>query len=176
MEEREAGLDLNRAQVLGDLWRHHWWSFEPFLRAADSLDEEEFKRDLGLSYGSVHGIIAHLIGAEMVWLKRVLDGESVMKVPGVEELPDFAAIERAWRETSDGWRHVLENEDLGRVIHYRNTKGQAFSDPVWRVMAHLVDHSATYRGILISALRLLGRTPPASGVIMYTRAINDLRF
>lgn len=171
MDERESGAGLNR-DVLRALWEHHWWSFEQFLDAASALDDEEFRRDLGLSYGSVHGIIAHLIGAEQVWLKRVDDGESLARVPGVEELPDLAAIEEAWEETKSGWQRVLETDDMERVVHYRNTKGREFTDPVRLVMAHLVDHSATYRGILISALRLLGRTPPATGVITYTRIVS----
>jgi uncharacterized damage-inducible protein DinB len=171
MAERESGGDLNRS-ALRDLWEHHWWSFEQFLDAASMLEEEDFRRGLGLSYGSLHGILAHSVGAEIVWLKRVLHDESVERVPGVEELPSLSAIEEAWEETREGWQGVLEAGDLERVIHYRNTTGQEFSDPVWRVMTHLVDHSATYRGILISALRLLGRTPPATGVIMYTRIIS----
>lgn len=168
MAEQETGARLN-ASALRDLWEHHWWSFEQFLDAASALRDEEFRRELGISYGSVHGILAHTVGAEVVWLKRVLHDESVARVPGVEELPDLAAIEAAWEETREGWQSVLDSGDLDRVIHYQNTKGQEFSDTVWRVMAHLVDHSATYRGILISALRLLGRTPPATGVITYTR-------
>jgi uncharacterized damage-inducible protein DinB len=171
MDEREAVARLNPS-ALHDLWGHHWWSFEQFLDAARTLEAEEFRRAQGISYGSVHGILAHAVGAEMVWLKRVVDNQSVERVPGTEELPDLAAIEEAWEETRGGWQQVLASQNLERVIHYRNTKGQEFSDPIWRVMTHLVDHSAVYRGILISALRLLGRTPPASGVITYTRIIS----
>ncbi len=156
---------------LHELWEHHWWSFDQFLDEASRLSEEEFRRDLGMSYGSVHGALAHLVGAEMVWLKRVREGESVARIPGTEELPDLAAIETAWEETRAGWQEVFEMEDLGRVVHYRNTKGQEFNDPLWRVLAHLVDHGATYRGVLIAALRLLGRTPPQTGLVVYTRIV-----
>ncbi|MBD0373780.1 MAG: DUF664 domain-containing protein [Pyrinomonadaceae bacterium] len=171
MEEsdRDARLNLHALRVL---WEHHWWSFEEFLTAAFALSDEEFQRELGLSYGSVHGILAHIIGAEQVWLKRVVAGESVSIIPGTQEMRDKAAIKEAWEMTKVGWQRVLQEGRMERVIHYRNTKGQEFSDPLWRLMAHLVDHSATYRGILISALRILGRTPPASGVIMYTRAVS----
>lgn len=170
MDESEAVPGMN-ASVLRDLWEHHWWSFEQFLDAVTELEPEEFRRDIGISYGSVHGGVAHAVGSELVWLKRVLRGESLGRVPGREELPNLAAIEAAWEETRDGWQRVLEKDDPERVIHYRNTRGEEFSDPLWRVMAHLVDHSATYRGILISALRLLGHTPPASGVVTYTRIV-----
>jgi uncharacterized damage-inducible protein DinB len=154
--------------VLRTLWEHHWWSFDQILMEADALSEEEFTRDLGLSYSSVHGALAHLIGAELVWLMR-LRSESMTLVPGVEELPDRDALRDAWQRSKSGWRQALEQDDLGRTIHYSNTKGQRFSDPLWRVMTHLVDHSATYLGILIAGLRALGRTPPATGVIFYTR-------
>jgi len=161
--------ESSERRVLRDLWEHHWWSFEQFLTVVRSLDDEEFRRDLGVSFKSVHGIVAHLLGAELVWLKRVREGESVAVVPGTDELPDLAAVERAWAETRAGWRQVLDTDELSRELHYANTKGQTFTDPVWRVMTHLVDHSAAYRGVLIAALRLLGRTPPVSGVIFYTR-------
>lgn len=155
------------------LWAHHWWSFEKLLDEARTLRGEEFTRDLGLSYGSVHGILAHLVGSEMVWLRRVQLNESMARVPGAEELPDLAAIEAEWQRMRAGWQAVLESEDLERQVLYRNTRGQEFRDPVWRLMAHLVDHGSAYRGILMSALRLLGRTPPATGVITYTRTTSD---
>ena len=102
------------------------------------------------------------------------DGESLALVPGVNELPDLASIEKAWERTRDGWQQVLAADDFEREIIYSNTKGQKFRDPVWRVMTHLVDHSAAYRGILIAALRLLGHTPPTSGVIFYVRQLRKL--
>jgi uncharacterized damage-inducible protein DinB len=166
MEQEEKRVD---SQVLRDLWEHHWWSFEKFLDAVRSLSDEEFRRKLGLSFSSVHGIVAHLVGAEIVWLKRVEEGESMTLVPGVDELPDVASIDKAWQKSRRGWEQVLNTDDLSREITYSNTRGQTFHDPLWRVMAHLVDHSAAYRGILIAAFRLLGRTPPTSGLIFYTR-------
>ena len=169
--EEKGNID---SLALRDLWEHHFWSFEKFLDAVRSLSDEEFGRDLGLSFNSVHGIVAHLIGAELVWLKRVQDGESLALVPGVNELPDLASIEKAWERTRDGWQQVLAAGDFEREIIYSNTKGQTFRDPVWRVMTHLVDHSAAYRGILIAALRLLGHTPPTSGVIFYVRQLRKL--
>jgi uncharacterized damage-inducible protein DinB len=168
MEEAGKNAQVERA-ALRLLWEHHWWSFDQFLTEAGALIDEEFTRDLGISYASVHGALAHLIGAEMVWLKRVMRGESVTRVPGIEELPDLRALRDAWNECQSGWRQVFERDDLQRTIQYSNTKGQQFSDTVWRVMTHLVDHGATYRGILIAGLRLLGRTPPATGVIFYLR-------
>ena len=166
----EAGEQARVGQAaLRLLWEHHWWSFDQFLDAAAVLSDEEFKRDLGISYASVHGALAHLVGAELVWLKRVVEGESMTRVPGIEELPDLEALRDAWERSKSGWQQVLELDELVRTISYSNTRGQRFNDPLWLVMTHLVDHSATYLGLLIAGLRLLGRTPPATGVIFYVR-------
>lgn len=170
MEEAVAGIDVQDKQAgLRLLWEHHWWSFDQFLEAAGALSEEEFTRNLGISYASIHGALAHLVGAEQVWLKRVAQGESMALVPGIDELPNLEAVSEAWERSKSGWREVLEHDDLRREVQYSNTRGQHFSDPVWLVMTHLVDHSATYRGILIAGLRLLGCSPPATGVIFYMR-------
>ncbi|HEX8650630.1 MAG TPA: DinB family protein [Pyrinomonadaceae bacterium] len=166
----EAGEHAQVEQAtLSLLWEHHWWSFDQVLDAAGALSDEEFKRDLGISYASIHGALAHLIGAELVWLKRVVEGESMTLVPGIEELPDLVALRDAWEHSKSGWQRVLELDELVRTISYSNTRGQRFNDPLWLVMTHLVDHSATYLGLLIAGLRLLGRTPPATGVIFYVR-------
>ncbi len=157
------------AATLKELWEHHWWSFEQFLDEAGTLSTEDFTRDLGISYSSIHGALAHLVGSEIVWLKRVQEGESLTYVPGTKELQDFRAVEDGFERSKAGWQEVLEKDDLKRTIQYTNTKGNEFRDPLWRVMAHILDHSAAYRGVLIAAFRILGRTPPASGLITYTR-------
>jgi uncharacterized damage-inducible protein DinB len=166
----EAGEHAQVEQAaLRLLWEHHWWSFEQFMDEAAGLSKEELTRDLGISYRSIHGVLAHSVGAELVWLKRVVEGESMTLVPGVEELPDLEALRGAWARSKSGWQRVLELDDPERTISYSNTRGQRFNDPLWLVMTHLVDHSATYLGLLIAGLRLLGRTPPATGVIFYVR-------
>jgi uncharacterized damage-inducible protein DinB len=169
MGEAGESAQINTAAALRLLWEHHWWSCDQFMDEAGRLSDEELRRDLGTSYASVHGALAHLIGAELVWLKRVVEGESMTIVPGVAELPDRAALVAAWERSKTGWRRVLEEDDLARTISYSNTKGQQFNDPLWLIMTHLADHSATYIGVLMAGLRLLGRTPPATGVIFYIR-------
>ena len=164
----EEAYQLDVHQMLRELWEHHWWSFEQMLSAARELDDEEFSRDLKISYGSVHGAMAHLVGTELVWLMR-LRGHSMTMVPGVNELSSLQMIEDAWRGCRSRWEKVLESGDLDLVIEYSNTSGQQFQDPLWRMMIHLLDHSATYRGIIISAFRILGRTPPTTGVMTYLR-------
>ncbi len=162
-------MEADGRAVLRSLWEHHWWSVGLLLEEARGMSEEELTRSLPISYGSFHGALAHLVGSEMVWLMRVERDESPASLPGVAELPTLDAVEREWRRCCEGWRSVLDSQDLGRTLFYRNTKGNQFQDPLWRVLTHLVDHGAAYRGTLIAALRILGRTPPETGLMFYTR-------
>lgn len=166
---KAGGEGEGERAVLLRLWEHHWWATGLVLEAARALSVEEFGRELGVSYGSFHGALAHLVGAEMVWLARVRRGESPAGVPGAADLPTLEAAEAEWRRCEAGWRGVFDGDDPGRVVSYRTTKGAEFHDPLWLILAHLVDHGSTYRGVLLSALRLLGRVPPATGVIFYER-------
>src|SRR5207253_978437 len=136
---------------------------------ARALSAEEFGRDLRISYGSFHGALAHLVGSEQVWVERVRSGRSPAKVPGVVEMPGLSAVEAVWGRCQQEWRGVFARGDFERLVSYKNTKGEEFEDPLWLILAHLADHGAAYRGTLVAALRLLGRTPPATGLIFYTR-------
>ena len=168
MDEENRDDDTARS-ILRTLWEHHWWSLDQFLEEASGLSNEELTRDLRINYRSVHGALAHVVGAEQVWLKRVVEGESMTLIPGVAEFPELEALKEAWARSKSDWQRVLEQDDLGRTISYSNTRGQQFNDPLWRVMTHLVDHSATYLGVLMAGFRLLGRTPPTTGAIFYVR-------
>jgi uncharacterized damage-inducible protein DinB len=164
-DESEQG----RREVLRSLWEHHWWSVGLLFEEARGLSAEEFARDLHVSYGSFHGALAHLVGSEQVWVERVRRGRSLAKVPGAIEMPGLSAVEAVWGRCEQEWRAVFARDDFERLVIYKNTKGEEFTDPLWLILAHLVDHGAAYRGTLVAALRLLGRTPPTTGLIFYTR-------
>jgi uncharacterized damage-inducible protein DinB len=161
--------EQGRREVLRPLWEHHWWSVDLLFREARGLSAEEFGRGLDISYGSFHGALAHLVGSEQVWAERVRRGGALAKIPGVWEMPGLGAVEAVWVRCKQDWRAVFARDDFERVVSYRNTKGEEFEDPLWLILAHLVDHGAAYRGTLVAALRLLGRTPPTTGLIFYTR-------
>ena len=84
-------------------------------------------------------------------------------------MPGLRAVEAVWVRCKQEWRSVFARDDFARPVSYRNTKGEEFTDPLWLILTHLVDHGAAYRGVLVAALRLLGHTPPTTGLIFYER-------
>ena len=60
-----TALDQIRA-----LYEYNEWANEHVLDAASALTNEELARELGASFGSVRGNLAHAAGAQIIWLSR----------------------------------------------------------------------------------------------------------
>ena len=60
-----AGLELIRA-----LYEYNEWANGHVLDGAAALSDDEFRRDLGASFGSLQGNIWHALSAQQVWLGR----------------------------------------------------------------------------------------------------------
>jgi len=108
--------------------------------------------------------------AEWLWLER-WKGSS-HSGPSVEKFADLAAVHARWNEIEAdlrGFVRGLSAADLDRVVHYRNTKGQEFSNPMAHMLQHLVNHGSYHRGQVTTMLRQLGATPVATDLIAYYR-------
>jgi uncharacterized damage-inducible protein DinB len=65
----------------------------------------------------------------------------------------------------------LSNDDLQRVISYRNLAGVPGESALWEMLAHVVNHATYHRGQVTTLLRSLGAAPPAStDLIAFYRA------
>ncbi len=62
-----AGMMHEELTVLLD---YHYWARDRLLDAVDRLSPDEFRRDLGSSFGSVRDTLVHTMSAEWVWCSR----------------------------------------------------------------------------------------------------------
>src|SRR2546428_8695929 len=81
--------------VLGELFDYNYWARDRQLEACATLTPEQFLRPLGNSFSSLRDTLAHLVGAEWIWLERWL-GHTPRSMPAWE-LTTTAAVERRWR-------------------------------------------------------------------------------
>lgn len=152
--------------TLRELFDYNYWARDQQLEACRKLTPEQFLRPLGSSYSSLRDTLAHLVGAEWIWLER-WRGRSPTGVEAAdyapEKFPTVAAIEARWREVERGMREYLAglNQDaLARPLTYVNLKGQRWTYPLWRTLLHVVNHQTYHRGQVTTLLRQLGAQPP----------------
>jgi len=146
------------------LFSYNRWATHRVLEASRQLSPAAFTRDLGTSHGSVRGTLVHMLWAEWIWLQR-WRGTSPKQVFAEGEYADVAAIEARWaeveRDRQDLIARLTEDRLLAR-ISYENLQGQRLEYALGHMMQHVVNHSSYHRGQVVTLLRQLGRTPPAT--------------
>jgi uncharacterized damage-inducible protein DinB len=151
-------------QAVVILYDYNAWANGRILGAAEALAPAEFLRDLGNSFPSVRDTLAHILGAEWIWLRRWL-GESPTGLLPATDFPTAAslrdrldAIERERRTFLEG----LAEGRLNQPLAYRDTAGKAHTLPLVYSLQHVVNHGTYQRGQITMMLRLLGAKPVAT--------------
>src|ERR1035437_4450379 len=127
------------------LFQYNQWADRRMLDACATLSNEQSTRYLGPSFRSVRDTLAHLYGAEWVWIERI-SGRSPSDLPPGSTFPDLATVRAKLEEMDRYYREYvakLTPADLERVIHYKSLAGQEFSNPIWQILHQLSNH-ATY--------------------------------
>ena len=105
-------------------------------------------------------VMAHIAGAEWLWLERLGQPTSGIKVWPALTLAD---IDRELRSLAATW-HAMSQElnaaELERQIDYTNSKGECWTNRVSDVLAHVTLHSSYHRGQVTHLLAAAGEKPP----------------
>ncbi|MGB6546599.1 MAG: DinB family protein [Candidatus Acidiferrales bacterium] len=148
----------NPAELITLLFKYNQWANRRTLGACEGLTSEQFTRALNSSFSSVRDTLAHIYGAEWIWLER-FEGRSPMGLPPGTDFPDWAAV-RAHMEEIDGalLKYVvkLRAGDLDRVLEFSTFAGKRTSGPLWSLLQHVANHSTYHRGQVTTLLRQLG--------------------
>ena len=142
------------------LYDFNAWANERTLDSCAALAPEQFTRDLGSSFRSVRDTLAHIYGAQWVWLER-WHGRSPKALPKAAELESFDALRSRWREVQDGQRAFIETMTPARMdesMTYVNFAGQTWTYPLGETLLHVANHGTYHRGQIATMLRQLGKT------------------
>jgi len=63
----------------------------------------------------------------------------------------------------------LTDERLSSVLIYKTMEGKQFSNILWQMMQHLINHSTYHRGQVVTMLRQLGVKPIGTDLITFYR-------
>ena len=153
------------------LYEYNAWANERILGACEKLSAEQFTRSVASSFPSVRDTLAHILGAEWLWLER-WQGRMPTELPAARDFPDLESLRERWAEVSRGLTDFvckLRAEDLERVHQMRTTKGETYSHAQWEMMQHLVNHGTYHRGQVTTMLRQLGAAGVATDLIVFYR-------
>ena len=152
-----------------NLYAYNKWANHRIMDVCRPLDTTHFTRNLGNSFGSIRDTLAHILGAEWVWLER-WQHRSPKQLPIADTFPDITTIDRRWQEIERGQNAFLEkltDTQLEQRIAYTNFKGERWEYSLGQMMQHLVNHSTYHRGQVITMLRQLGGKAISTDYLLY---------
>jgi uncharacterized damage-inducible protein DinB len=153
------------------LYDYNAWANRRAMEGAAALTPEQFTKPLGSSFSSVRDTLAHIYGAEWIWLER-FQGRSPASLPDVKEFTNLASLRKRWLEHETlllGFVRGLTQADLDRVMEYKTLKFGVYQNPLWQSMQHLVNHGTYHRGQVTTLLRQLGVQPILTDLMHFYR-------
>lgn len=151
---------MSKLEVVRALYDYNDWADDHVLTAAANLSEDGFSRKQGASFGSVEANLAHILGAQVVWLQRWTSGANPNPIADVQSLRGLEALREAFAESHaalrDFARSVTE-ERLHDVLAYRDSAGRPHERVMWQLMVHLANHGTHHRSECAMAMSLMGK-------------------
>jgi len=161
-------------QTLRRLYEFNAWADRRTLESCAVLTPEQFTQDMKSSFHSVRDTLVHILGAEWIWLER-WDGRSPTALPWAPNFTDYESVRARWQEVERDLRQFvgeLTQADLDRVLERRTMAGGVYTQPLWEMMQHVVNHGSYHRGQVATMLRQLGAQPAVEDLILFYRESN----
>ena len=158
-------------EEMGILYEYNAWADRRSLSAAAKLSPDQFVKPMGSSFSSVRDTLAHIFGAEWIWLER-FQGRSPASLPDVTQYADVERLGEAWGEFEPRLLNFVRSvtqKDLDRVMEYKTLKFGVYSNPLWQSMQHLVNHGTYHRGQVTTLLRQHGGQPILTDLMHFYR-------
>jgi uncharacterized damage-inducible protein DinB len=133
------------------LFSYDSWANQQLISALEST---------GISLPRSFKALAHIVSAEKLWWERLN-----LKPQTYPVWPEFtlAQCRVEAEQMPELWEKYLmaqSDDSLAQQVHYKNTKGESFSNRAADILQHVIIHSTHHRGQIVADLRAAGHTPP----------------
>jgi uncharacterized damage-inducible protein DinB len=162
-------------ELFQQLARYNRWANGRLFQAAFDIPDQEYRRDIGAFFKSLHGTLNHLLVTDRIWLKRLTgQGEHPDKLHAIiHDDKRMLALDRAEQDE----RIIKTIDDIGREafganIKYANLSGHTFEQRRSDVLMHVFNHQTHHRGQAHCILSICtGVEPPSLDLLAMQRSI-----
>ena len=154
------------AEYLRKLIDHLKWADDAALRALRNAPDSD---------GRALTLYAHVLGAEAVWLARLVGKQPDVAVWPKLSLDEAAALAARNAADLDALLSSLESGDVHRRIDYRNSAGREFRDTIEDILLHVALHGSYHRGQVSLLIRGAGGEPAPTDYIAFVRGVPAAR-
>jgi uncharacterized damage-inducible protein DinB len=146
--------------------RYNRWQNQNLYGVADTLAEDERRRERGAFFGSIQKTLSHLIWADRTWLSRftpTVPPPECGIAGSVSLYPDWEPLKRergAFDTTIIAWADKLDPAWLnGELTWFSAGAGREVTKPKWLLVSHFFNHQTHHRGQVHCLLTQAGGKP-----------------
>jgi uncharacterized damage-inducible protein DinB len=143
--------------------RYNAWANTRLYRLAHQLSDEQYRRDVGAYFKSLHGTLNHLLAADRIWMWRLTaTGVAPTRLDAIL-FDDLAALNEARRAEDErllSFAETLTDQQLEAAIEYRTLDDRLEQYKLRETLAHLFNHQTHHRGQAHTILTALGVKEP----------------
>lgn len=158
---------MNRTEHICLLATYNEWMNTRLYETAMSLSEMELVTDRKAPFGSMIGILNHLVVGDTLWLKRfaahpanyaALEPILNLSVPTSLDQILFADIQslsnhrKLLDQVITKLGHSIKDDDLEHVLTYTNVKGVVAHKNFFGLLMHFFNHQTHHRGQVTTLL------------------------
>ena len=158
-------------EQIQQLFDYNAWASHRALDAAEKLSPAQFVQRIESSFPSVRDTLAHIYGAEWIWLER-FQGRSPSGLPASAEFTDVGSLRQHWLEHEEqllNFVRGLTQADLECDMEYKTLKFSVYRNPLWQSLLHVINHGTYHRGQVTTMLRQLGAQPILTDLMHFYR-------
>ncbi len=165
-------LEMDR-QLIQGIWAYHWWANRNHFDLVAALGEAAARKEIGkqFSFPTLKGMLAHIYGADRVWFER-WKGGSPARLYGDADFASLAELRKAWdalEAEQKAFVTSLGTADLKKTHDYKATNGKPFSQPLWQMLQHVVNHATHHRSEIATMLTMTSGSPPGTDMTIFYR-------
>ncbi len=153
------------------LARYNVWATERLLAAVADVSEDDYRRDAGLFFRSIHGTLAHLlVGEHQLWFRRFAEGVSPVVVLDADLVPERQVLVEQLLNGTHRWEPLVASlppERFDGLLNYTTMRGQPASLPFAATLGHVFNHGTHHRGQITAALTALGQPCPELDLVYF---------
>ena len=157
-----AHSPLKSASLL--MARYNLWATRRLLASVTELSDDEYRRDVGLFFKSVHGTLNHLlVGEHQLWFQRFAGCVSPKVALDQETESERTRLAERLLEGAAHWAPLIAGWDDARFearLDYTTMRGVAASLPFAATLVHVFNHGTHHRGQVTAALTAMGSPCP----------------
>ena len=150
------------------LYDYNRWANNCLWPVLFQMTSEEFTRPVAGGHGSIRHTLVHMLSAEWGWLDRC-GGHERGAALTADDFPNVESLREAWAWVR-AFLVTLKDEDLHRVVAFKNSRGEMQSMALGELLQHAANHGVHQRGQVALLLRELGHVPGNFDLLMYDAA------